>query len=150
MFVILHVQQALMLENLQKTSTHHIGLQPNSRVSPTEMFYSRNKRVTVCSCVDDLTALQQVYHFGFPVCLFRLGRKWVRTASLNSTWPNSKSFSGNDWRERHERQLKLMVSIWNQITQINLYQFVCVCVVVFLSWMSVTNVVSQHRWCILA
>jgi len=57
MFVILHVQQALMLENLQKTSTHHIGLQPNSRVSQTEMFYSRNKHINVYSCVDDVTAL---------------------------------------------------------------------------------------------
>ncbi len=52
-----------MLENLQKTSTHHIGLQPNSRVSRAAMFYSRNKRVTVCSCVDGLTALKQLYHY---------------------------------------------------------------------------------------
>ena len=36
--------QALMLENLQRTSTHHVGLQPNSQVSQTSC-----ERCLVCA-----------------------------------------------------------------------------------------------------
>lgn len=41
--VFLFSLQALMLENLQRTSTAHIGLQPNSQVSSSKVLKYKNK-----------------------------------------------------------------------------------------------------------
>lgn len=41
-------QQALMLENLQKTSTAHIGLQPNSQVSVRDFCFFEFKFINTC------------------------------------------------------------------------------------------------------